>query len=306
MRRKKVLKIGPSENNEKIFSLDKPYKNSKFFPRSLGSWPDRFNIELLENNSIKVKRIDAPIGWGGSLVVDMEFDLEFPSKEAIEKWIVYTGGICPTFDNSFGGDPSAKAPLKLKIQQRPAELTEVISFFLTAIKNNESLNYYAEIGACSGGTTRAMHEFILFEEIMIIDDGGAEIEHMYVDDREDQLRGVNLNFIPRIEIIGSSAEERVINHAINISKNHLYDILFIDGDHSYDGVKNDTINYLPIVRKGGYIMFHDTKHIEGVMKWTKEIENTNLPLKKIKEIAAKDKFTSSLPDGLGITIFQKL
>jgi len=29
-------------------------------------------------------------------------------------------------------------------------------------------------------------------------------------------------------------------------------------------------------------------------------------LKKVKEIAAKDKFTSSLPDGLGITIFQKL
>lgn len=35
------------------------------------------------------------------------------------------------------------------------------------------------------------------------------------------------------------------------------DFLFIDGDHSYDGVKHDFEMYSPLVRTGGLIAFHD-------------------------------------------------
>jgi cephalosporin hydroxylase len=35
------------------------------------------------------------------------------------------------------------------------------------------------------------------------------------------------------------------------------DFLFIDGDHSYEGVKKDFQMYGPLVRKGGIIAFHD-------------------------------------------------
>jgi cephalosporin hydroxylase len=35
------------------------------------------------------------------------------------------------------------------------------------------------------------------------------------------------------------------------------DFLFIDGDHSYDGVKRDFEMYSPLVRPGGIIAFHD-------------------------------------------------
>ena len=35
------------------------------------------------------------------------------------------------------------------------------------------------------------------------------------------------------------------------------DILFLDGDHSYDGVKADFQLYSPLVRPGGLIIFHD-------------------------------------------------
>jgi predicted O-methyltransferase YrrM len=35
------------------------------------------------------------------------------------------------------------------------------------------------------------------------------------------------------------------------------DVLFIDGDHSYNGVKNDFNLYSPLVKKGGYIVFDD-------------------------------------------------
>ncbi len=35
------------------------------------------------------------------------------------------------------------------------------------------------------------------------------------------------------------------------------DFLFIDGDHSYEGVRNDYVMYSPFVRPGGIIAFHD-------------------------------------------------
>ena len=35
------------------------------------------------------------------------------------------------------------------------------------------------------------------------------------------------------------------------------DFLFIDGDHSYEGVKKDWEMYGPLVRKGGIVAFHD-------------------------------------------------
>lgn len=36
-----------------------------------------------------------------------------------------------------------------------------------------------------------------------------------------------------------------------------YDVLIIDGDHSYAGVKTDFENYAPLVRVGGYVIFDD-------------------------------------------------
>ena len=43
----------------------------------------------------------------------------------------------------------------------------------------------------------------------------------------------------------------------NILQGHELDFLFIDGDHSYEGVREDFMMYSPLVREGGLIAFHD-------------------------------------------------
>jgi predicted O-methyltransferase YrrM len=48
--------------------------------------------------------------------------------------------------------------------------------------------------------------------------------------------------------------------------NSKIDFLFIDGDHTYEGVKQDFLMYSPFVREGGIIAFHDIvkhDHAEG-------------------------------------------
>jgi hypothetical protein len=44
---------------------------------------------------------------------------------------------------------------------------------------------------------------------------------------------------------------------LQTQKDNTYDIIYFDGDHSYEGVKNDLINGYNKIKNGGYIMGHD-------------------------------------------------
>jgi hypothetical protein len=46
-------------------------------------------------------------------------------------------------------------------------------------------------------------------------------------------------------------------------------LLFIDGDHTYEGAKADFINYSPLVKEGGVIALHDIRNF--VFEFWKEI-----------------------------------
>ncbi len=46
----------------------------------------------------------------------------------------------------------------------------------------------------------------------------------------------------------------------------IVDLLFIDGDHSYEGVKSDWENYKVFLREGSIVVFHDYGWAEGVQK----------------------------------------
>jgi predicted O-methyltransferase YrrM len=43
----------------------------------------------------------------------------------------------------------------------------------------------------------------------------------------------------------------------NLLKKHIFDFIFIDGDHRYKGARSDIENCLPLLKKGGIIAGHD-------------------------------------------------
>lgn len=58
-----------------------------------------------------------------------------------------------------------------------------------------------------------------------------------------------------VELEGSSHDPEFKSEVKNtVGK---VDILFIDGDHSYEGVKDDFYSYAPLVKSNGYIILHD-------------------------------------------------
>lgn len=55
-----------------------------------------------------------------------------------------------------------------------------------------------------------------------------------------------------INIIDNDSKKEYINHPDNF-----YDIVYIDGEHTYEGVLNDIKCWLPKVKEGGYICGDD-------------------------------------------------
>jgi predicted O-methyltransferase YrrM len=61
-----------------------------------------------------------------------------------------------------------------------------------------------------------------------------------------------------IHLIGGDSREAPVVEAVRrVIPAHGLDVLFIDGDHSYAGVRSDYLNYRNLVRDGGVIAFHD-------------------------------------------------
>lgn len=63
-------------------------------------------------------------------------------------------------------------------------------------------------------------------------------------------------------IAGSSHDTEVINTLTGKLGGRLVDFLFIDGDHTEEGVVQDFLNYKKFVKDGGWIGFHDIKQSE--------------------------------------------
>lgn len=49
------------------------------------------------------------------------------------------------------------------------------------------------------------------------------------------------------------------------------DFLFIDGDHSYDGCRQDIVAWFPKLRNGGICIFHDYPNAPGVVQNVQEL-----------------------------------
>jgi cephalosporin hydroxylase len=61
---------------------------------------------------------------------------------------------------------------------------------------------------------------------------------------------------------GDSHDYKMLENVENIIGSERLDFLFIDGDHTYEGVKQDYEMYKHLVKPGGWIGFHDIKDTE--------------------------------------------
>jgi predicted O-methyltransferase YrrM len=81
----------------------------------------------------------------------------------------------------------------------------------------------------------------------------------------------------RVELIrDDSHDARILARTRQLFGDEPIDFLFIDGDHSYEGVKRDFEMYGPLVRPGGIIAFHDITYIAQVGQFWDELKAQGL------------------------------
>lgn len=139
-------------------------------------------------------------------------------------------------------------------QQHPQE----IGWLLEMVRGAKSV---LEIGSCFGHTLKALAG---------VSDPNARIASIDLGRGLDWLEGADTGAflkaaITEIALSGRTASCFLADSKAQEAKQYAadqgpLDVLFIDGDHSYEGAKADWDGYRGFVRSGGIVAFHDIAH----------------------------------------------
>ncbi|NBU97820.1 MAG: class I SAM-dependent methyltransferase, partial [Spirochaetia bacterium] len=99
--------------------------------------------------------------------------------------------------------------------------------------------------------------YYVLQSAKILNEKG--VIHFDIKERNIYLKSLG----SKVEMIeGDSHSDEVKSRVDSILFEGELDFLFIDGDHTYEGVKKDYNDYKKYVKNGGWIGFHDIKDTE--------------------------------------------
>lgn len=185
----------------------------------------------------------------------------------------------------------------LYMPQDRYEITELAEFVLDYAEQSKQEDMITlEIGTKFGGTFYIWCSLFNMEGDLNISidmsdggiHGGISEEEMDKRDRWFKRSFGNCHFIrgdshdvnTRFELFKIVHNNTSFNQKYPEMEDGRIDFLFIDGDHSYEGVKQDFEMYSPFVKPGGLIAFHDINDTQrhrdrnvNVAKFWNEIKN---------------------------------
>ena len=172
------------------------------------------------------------------------------------------------------------------IRFTPSQVREEVTGFLKLFSQCPPTNVL-EIGTEKGGTFFLLSQVATTEAFLLSLDLPVGQGDAYPAWREKLYRGFSRER-QRIELVREDSHAvNTLNKIQQLLGNRPLDLLFIDGDHSYEGVKKDFEMYSPLVAKGGVVAFHDIvdgaeASVGGVPKFWRELKATRRHLEFVK------------------------
>lgn len=131
-----------------------------------------------------------------------------------------------------------------------------------------------EIGSFVGESTVMFAQS--FKKVIAVDpfladyDPADPTSYLFEFDNVYQTYLDRITIYPNIHTVIETSDD-----AVKELDSETYDFIYLDGLHTYEGVKTDIINYLPLVKDGGVIGGHDytnqIPHLVGVYTAVNEI-----------------------------------
>jgi cephalosporin hydroxylase len=145
------------------------------------------------------------------------------------------------------------------------QMREEISALVDLVRSIQPKNIM-EIGSETGGTFYLWCQLTALGGLKVSLDlpSGASGSGQFDNPRALAARcDLFRSWSPRVRVItGDSHNPEIRHQVLRALDGELLDFLFIDGDHSYLGVKADWKDYRSLVRPGGLVAFHDIRDCE--------------------------------------------
>lgn len=135
--------------------------------------------------------------------------------------------------------------------QVDTEMKPFLEFLLTRPHKN-----FLEIGTCYGYCYYLFSNLFTGKKLSV--DLNLVLYSGYTKREEQRYRKLLFGDNPGF-ITGDSHHPDTLKAVCERLEGDKLDLLFIDGDHTYEGVKLDFEMYSPLVKSGGMIAFHDIK-----------------------------------------------
>jgi predicted O-methyltransferase YrrM len=148
---------------------------------------------------------------------------------------------------------------------------------LTLIQKFITIDAYLEIGVHNGTSM----SFVVHQPRQLTHCIGVDLFENtippYISDKLSynksyiNIMNNNISNSPITLITGNSFHSTTVDTVEIKLNNTLLDVLFIDGLHSYDGIKNDFETYTKFVKKEGFIIIDDyNSKYQGIVKYVKD------------------------------------
>ncbi len=167
------------------------------------------------------------------------------------------------------------------VRIQPSQIPSEIEGFLNRLRTAPP-ETIIEVGTATGGTLFLLASVAADDALLVsVDLPEGAFGGGYPRRRGKLYRAFGRDG-QRIELLRrDSHEPKTVQHVQRLLRGRQVDLLFIDGDHTYDGVRQDYVSYSPLVRPGGLIAFHDivpgvTEDVGGVPRFWQELKETEL------------------------------